>query len=212
MTGHLITLEGGEGSGKTTNIRFVESLLATSGVEVLLTREPGGTILGEAIRELLLSPSVTASTITPRSELLLMFAARCQHLDEVILPALKQGKWVLCDRFVDASYAYQGGGRGIATEVIQQLEQWLLPPELKVNLTLYLDIPVATSMSRARSRGDLDRFEQEADPFFERVRKRYLELASHQQQRIKVIDASRPLGDVQSDIQREISAYIENSR
>lgn len=161
-TGIFITLEGGEGAGKSTCIPLIEEQLKKAGHDVLLTREPGGTELAERIRKILLTP--TGMPIHEDTELLLMFAARAQHLNEKILPALQQGKFVLCDRFTDATYAYQGGGRGIATQRIEALERWV-QGNLRPNLTLLFDIPVADGLTRANSRSKPDRFEQEQMDF-----------------------------------------------
>lgn len=197
MRGQFITLEGGEGVGKTTNLDFVRRHLEAQGLEVVVTREPGGTELAEKIRELLLRPS--DEPITEMTELLLIFAARAQHIARVILPALEQGKWVLCDRFVDATFAYQGGGRGLSIPLIEQLEAMVVNG-LKPDLTLLLDLPVAEGMARARARSALDRFEQEKLEFFELVRATYLNRAAADPARIKVIDATPVLSEVQAQI------------
>ena len=197
MRGQFITLEGGEGVGKTTNLDFVRRHLEAHGLEVVVTREPGGTELAEKIRELLLRPS--DERITEMTELLLIFAARAQHIARVILPALEQGKWVLCDRFVDATFAYQGGGRGLSIPLIEQLEAMVVNG-LKPDLTLLLDLPVAEGMARARARSALDRFEQEKLEFFELVRATYLNRAAADPARIKVIDATPVLSEVQAQI------------
>ena len=197
MRGQFITLEGGEGVGKTTNLDFARRHLESQGLEVVVTREPGGTELAEKIRELLLRPS--DEPITEMTELLLIFAARAQHIARVILPALEQGKWVLCDRFVDATFAYQGGGRGLSIPLIEQLEAMVVNG-LKPDLTLLLDLPVAEGMARARARSALDRFEQEKLEFFELVRATYLNRAAADPARIKVIDATPVLSEVQAQI------------
>ena len=163
MRGRFITLEGSEGSGKSTNLNYIHQRLQQAGLEVILTREPGGTPLAEKIRELLLDKQNTA--MVSDTELLLMFAARAQHLNELIIPALEQGKWVLCDRFTDATYAYQGAGRGIAHDRIAQLETWV-QGELRPDLTFFLDLPVAQGLARAGERAELDRFEREEIDFF----------------------------------------------
>ena len=165
--GFFMTVEGGEGAGKTTNIACIKEWLTTHNVEFVHTREPGGTPLAENIRELLLAKS--DEVIAEKAELLLVFAARAQHLDQVIIPALQAGKVVLCDRFTDATYAYQGAGRGLSKGDIATLEG-LVQGALRPDLTLLLDLPVAAGMARVNQRGDLDRFEQEAMTFFERVR------------------------------------------
>jgi len=195
--GRFITLEGSEGVGKSTNLEFVHQRLLAAGKRVIVTREPGGTGIGEQIRALLLDPDNKA--MGSDCELLLMFAARAQHLQEVILPAVARGDWVLCDRFTDATYAYQGGGRGIDAQRIAGLEAWV-QGALRPDLTLLLDIPVAIGLARAGERGALDRFEREQLAFFERVRQSYLDQAAAQPQRYRVIDAAQPLDAVQAQI------------
>lgn len=204
-TGKFITLEGGEGAGKSTCISLIEEQLKKAGHDVLLTREPGGTELAEQIRKILLAS--TAMPINEDTELLLMFAARAQHLNEKILPALQQGKFVLCDRFTDATYAYQGGGRGIAKHRIEALEQWV-QGDLRPDLTLLFDIPVADGLTRANSRSKPDRFEREQMDFFERVRETYLNQAKAEPDRFRIIDASRPLEDVTSQLSVAISTFL----
>lgn len=199
--GRFITLEGGEGVGKSTNLRFIEQLLAERGIEVVVTREPGGTELAENIRHLLLAKH--HESITPEAELLLMFAARSQHIQHVILPALQRGCWVLCDRFTDATYAYQGGGRNMDIQTIAWLEQ-TVQGDLRPDLTLLLDAPLETGMLRVRQRGLLDRFESEQLDFFERVRQAYLRRAGLDRQRYKVIDASLALPEVQEQIVKAV--------
>jgi len=197
MKGKFITVEGIEGVGKTTNIDFIHHQLLAAGHDVVLTREPGGTPLGEAIRGLLLDPEYTGMDST--CELQLMFAARAEHLAKVVWPALQQGRWVLCDRFTDATYAYQGGGRGIDAGRIAQLEQWV-QGDFRPDLTLLLDVPVEVGLARAGTRGELDRFEQEQVAFFERVRQCYLAMASEHAGRYRVVDASRSLQQVQAQL------------
>ncbi|MCB1703377.1 MAG: dTMP kinase [Halioglobus sp.] len=192
--GIFITMEGGEGVGKSTNLDFLRRYLNDSGIEIVTTREPGGTALGEEIRGLLLN--VRGEPVSADAELLLMFAARAQHIFEVIEPALASGKWVLSDRFTDATYAYQCGGRGIDPASVAQLEQ-LVQGDLRPDYTLLLDAPVEIGMARARKRGELDRFEQEALAFFERVRQSYLQQAREHGDRYRVIDASQPLAAVE---------------
>jgi dTMP kinase len=191
--GRFITLEGGEGAGKSTNLEYVRRHLEQAGCDVMVTREPGGTALGERIRTLLLDPD---SEIHADTELLLMFAARAQHLQEKVFPALERGMWVLCDRFTDATYAYQGGGRGLDERRIEVLEQWV-QSEFKPDMTLLFDIPVEAGLERAGRRGQLDRFEQERGTFFNSVRQTYLDRASNDPVRFRVIDASRELAAVQ---------------
>ncbi|MGB5440321.1 MAG: dTMP kinase [Gammaproteobacteria bacterium] len=197
MKGRFITVEGIEGVGKTTNIDFILQQLRGMGKDVVVTREPGGTPLGEAIRGLLLDPQYTG--MSPDCELQLMFAARAEHLARVILPAMTAGQWVLCDRFTDATWAYQGGGRGLDTGKIARLEE-LVQGDFRPDLTLLLDVPVDLGLERAGKRGKLDRFEQETVEFFERVRQAYLEMARTQAERYRVIDASQPLEVVQQQL------------
>ncbi len=199
MKARFITLEGGEGVGKTTNLAFIEDYIKSKGVSLVRTREPGGTELGEKVREILLH----SDHVEAKTELLLVFAARAQHIHEVIRPALARGQWVLSDRFTDASYAYQGGGRGIDTADIGFMEQWV-QADLRPDLTLLLDTPVAVGMARARARGPQDRFESEADNFFERVRVAYLERMRRDPDRIRRIDASVDLPLVQAAIAEEL--------
>ena len=205
MRGRFITLEGSEGSGKSTNLSYIHQRLQQAGIELVLTREPGGTPLGETIRELLLDHRQQA--MASDTELLLMFAARAQHLNELIIPALEAGKWVLCDRFTDATYAYQGAGRGIANERIGLLEQWV-QGELRPDLTFFLDLPVAQGLARAGERAELDRFEREEIDFFERVRQGYLSRAEAQPQRYRIVDASPQLPEVQAQLDRIIDDYL----
>lgn len=203
MKPRLITLEGGEGVGKSTNLAFIESHLKAQGVALITTREPGGTPLGESIRGLLLD----GDPMTAEAELLLVFAARAEHLATVIRPALESGQWVLCDRFTDASYAYQGGGRGVPLERIAWLETWI-QAGLNPDLTLLLDAPIAVGMGRARARGPGDRFEQETDPFFERVRAAYLARAQAAPHRVCRIDAAKPLALVQAAIAAALDGLL----
>ncbi|MCQ8103556.1 dTMP kinase [Methylomonas sp. SURF-2] len=201
--GRFITLEGGEGVGKSTNLQFIRQLLVQKQLSVILTREPGGTELAEKIRRLLLEQH--NESVTPEAELLLMFAARSQHIHHVILPALAQGQWVLSDRFTDATYAYQGGGRQMDQAIIAWLEN-TVQGEMRPDLTLLLDAPVETGLLRARQRGNLDRFESERRDFFERVRQAYLARARQEPRRYAIIDASLPLADVQEQIGRALEA------
>lgn len=204
--GHFITVEGGEGAGKSSNLAFIQTLLEAAGKRVLFTREPGGTPLGEAIRELLLGHKHTG--MADDTELLLMFAARAEHLQRKILPALEQGAWVLCDRFTDASFAYQGAGRGIADDRIALLERFV-QGELRPDLTLLLDLPVEIGMERAGNRSQPDRFEREEVSFFEMVREGYLRIAAREPERVRVIDASPALEVVQQQIADVIQAYLD---
>lgn len=193
--GCFITLEGGEGVGKTSSLHCVAETLRSWGLEVTVTREPGGTPFGEQLRELILA----GGDMAPETELLMMFAARVEHVRQVIRPALAEGRWVLSDRFTDASYAYQGGGRGIPSERIRSLAEWTLA-SLEPDLTILLDAPVEIGLARARRRGTIDRFESENAAFLERVRRAYLERADLFPQRIALIDANRPAATVQADI------------
>ena len=193
--GRFITLEGGEGTGKTTNLAFVREFLENRGKRMVMTREPGGTPVGEKIRALFLGDGDLAG----ETELLLVFAARAQHLRDVILPGMESGAWVVCDRFTDASYAYQGGGRRLGFECIGRLEE-MVQRGCQPDLTLLFDAPVEIGMARAKNRGTSDRMEAETMAFHDRVREAYLQLARRFPLRIKVINASMPLAEVQSQI------------
>ncbi len=206
MSGKFITVEGIEGVGKTTNIGYVQRQLEAAGHRVVLTREPGGTPLAEAIRGLLLNPAHHG--MDPLCELQLMFAARAEHLARVIHPAISAGDWVLCDRFTDATYAYQGGGRAIDTAIIARLEQ-LVQGEFRPDVTLLLDVPVEVGLARASDRSDPDRFEQEQVEFFERVRQTYLERAAAEPARFRAIDAALPLEQVQAQLGDILSALLQ---
>lgn len=204
MRGTFISIEGGEGAGKSTVIAAIVQALAARGVEVVATREPGGTPAGEAIRALLLDP---ARTLTAETELLLMFAARAQLVRELILPALERGATVLSDRFTDASFAYQGGGRGIDMGRIAELERWAAG--IKPDLTFLLDVGVDEGLARARARGgEPDRIERERGDFFERVRSVYLARAAAEPARFRVIDASQPAGAVVADVTAALSDWL----
>jgi dTMP kinase len=207
--GRFITVEGGEGAGKSSNLAYIQSLLEAAGKQVLFTREPGGTPLGEAIRELLLGHKHTG--MADDTELLLMFAARAEHLQQKILPALEQGVWVLCDRFTDASFAYQGAGRGLSLEKIAELQQFV-QGSLRPDLTLLLDLPVDTGLERAGKRSEPDRFESEQRDFFEKVRTGYLRIAAREPERVQVIDAAPALDQVQAQIKTVIQHYLEMLR
>ncbi len=197
--GLFITLEGIEGAGKSTHVSFIADFLKESGKDVVITREPGSTELGEQIRNILLMQKTLA--ISGAAELLLMFAARAQHLDQVIRPALNAGKTVLCDRFTDSTYAYQGGGRGIEQEKINKLVE-LVHPDLQPDLTLLFDLPVARGLARVRSAGEADRFESETIGFFESVRITYLRIAEAEPGRIKIINADNDVNIVQEMIKK----------
>jgi dTMP kinase len=194
MTGKFITLDGVDGAGKSTHLGFVADWLRQQGREVIVTREPGGTPLGETLRELLLHREMDADT-----ELLLMFAARQEHLAQLILPALARGAWVLSDRFTDASYAYQCGGRGIAVERIAALEAWV-QRGFSPDLTLLFDVPPEVAEARRSAARAADRFEREADSFFNRVRQAYLDRAQGDPKRIRVLDARRSIAELQTEI------------
>lgn len=205
--GRFITLEGGEGVGKTTNLAWITARLDAAGIPWIRTREPGGTPLAESIRNLLLNTSDDKPTDT--TELLLMFAARAQHLDRVIRPALEQGSWVICDRFTDATYAYQGGGRGQDQQTIALLEN-LVQAGLQPDLTLLLDMPVELASQRVDRRGQQrDRFEQEQLAFFQRVRDNYLERAHMNPQRFYVVDASLTLPEVQAQLESCLAPLLK---
>ncbi|CAH9018435.1 dTMP kinase [Candidatus Nitrosacidococcus sp. I8] len=201
--GYFISLEGIDGAGKSTQIIFIQQLLENLGKEVILTREPGGTSLGEKIREILLSRD--EDSMLPYSELLLIFAARVDHLEKVIIPALTEDKWVICERFTDSSYAYQGGGRELPLELIQLIEKWTIS-SIQPNLTFLFDLPINISMQRKQGR---DRFEQEQNDFFERVRMSYLQLAKQYTNRYYIIDASLDRLEIQKVIEKEIFNFLK---
>ena len=206
--GKFITIEGTEGVGKTTNIAFIRDWLKSHGISFVSTREPGGTPFAESIRELLLANR--DETVDENSELLLMFAARAQHIAQVIEPALARGEWVLCDRFTDATYAYQGGGRGIDIEKIAQLEN-LVQGDLRPDLTLILDVPVEVGLARAGARSEPDRFESEQQKFFEKVRGMYLARAEQMPDRYRVVDASQALVKVTESVARVLDEFLQNT-
>lgn len=205
MPGRFITLEGVEGAGKTSRLEPLAAHLRRAGHEVELTREPGGTVLGERIRALLLAADGPAPALD--TEALLMFAARAEHLARVVRPALDAGRWVLCDRFTDATYAYQGGGRGLETARIAALEQWV-QQDLRPHRTLLLDLPPEAGLARARTRGAADRFEAEALAFFERVRAAYLERARTDPGRFRVIDAAAPPQQVDAALAAALEDWL----
>lgn len=206
MTGLFITLEGPEGAGKSTNREYLAAQLRAAGIDVLLTREPGGTPLAERIRELLLAPS--DESMHADTELLLVFAARAQHLAQVIRPALARGAIVLCDRFTDATYAYQGGGRGLSHERIAALEDFV-QGDLRPDLTLVFDLPVEVGLARATARGRLDRFEQEGRAFFDAVRSTYLNRANAEPARYRLVDAALSLAQVQQSLDALVPELLE---
>jgi|TARA_B100001093_G_scaffold166909_1_gene159509 dTMP kinase len=207
MVAKFITVEGTEGVGKTTNINFIKSWLKQNEIKFVATREPGGTPLAEEIRDLLLKPR--DELVVSTAELLLMFAGRAQHLNKVILPALQADTWVLCDRFTDATYAYQGFGRQMTSELIVQLEN-IVQGDIRPDLTLLLDIPVEIGLERANDRSDPDRFEQEQQDFFNRVRAGYLSLANENSDRYVVIDASQEIQGVQTDIALALDTFYKS--
>jgi dTMP kinase len=199
----FITLEGIDGAGKSTHLGWLASLLRSRGKSVVVTREPGGTRLGEGLRELLLDSD---QAMHPETEALLMFAARREHLDKVILPALDRGDWVISDRFTDASFAYQGGGRGLAMEKLDKLEHWV-QGEFQPDLTLYFDVTVELGRQRIDAIKPADRFEVEQDEFFGRVRNAYLERARRFPRRISVIDANQTLEEVKESVEKIILSF-----
>ena len=201
MTGRFITLEGVEGVGKSTNLKHVKARLEGAGIDLVITREPGGTEIAEEIRGLLLQPR--DESVSEMAELLLMFAARAQHLHALIKPSLEAGNWVLCDRFTDATFAYQGGGRGVSFEWISTLES-MVQQSLRPDLTLLLDLPVEVGLERARQRSVFDRFEAEQQHFFEQVRKVYLQRAAQEPERFAIIDASPSIDRVQAQIDQAL--------
>ena len=206
MSGQFITVEGGEGAGKTTQLAFMREYLEQTGRRVVLTREPGGTPLGEEIRALLLGHRHDGMALA--TETLLMFAARAEHLERVIRPALAAGHWVLCDRFTDATYAYQGGGRGLSPERIAILEDWT-QDALRPDLTLVFDAPVAVGLERAGRRGAADRFEREETAFFERIRAVYLDRARQNPDRYRIVDADRPVETVRAEVEALLAGWLE---
>mgnify|MGYP003633680317 CR=1 FL=1 len=198
MTGKFISIEGIEGAGKSTQLAFIQRYLIDQGKRLVVTREPGGTELGEQIRTLLLTPTSTGMAVD--TELLLMFAARSEHVEQVIKPALERGDWVLSDRFVDATFAYQGGGRGIDLQRIATLSDWALKG-LHTDVTFLFDLPVEIGQQRVLSRNQgIDRFEQEKVDFFQRIRQRYLQRAEHEPNRIKVIDANKTIVEIEQQL------------
>ncbi len=206
--GKFITIEGGEGVGKSTNADLIQSVLESRGCEVVVTREPGGTALGEALRSILLSADIESPVAM--AELLIIFAARAQHLTTVIEPALAAGKWVLCDRFTDATYAYQGWGRNIDQRAIASLEQ-LVQGARRPDLTVLLDMDPSLGLARAKERAELDRFEQEELTFFNRVREGYLARAKEEPARWLIIDASKTLDEVTTVIGQALNDWFDHA-
>lgn len=207
MPAQFISLEGLEGVGKTTNLAFIKDTIERAGHELIVTREPGGTELGEALRNVLLH---SQHAMQAETEALMMAASRVEHVATVILPALESGKWVLSDRYLDASFAYQGGGREIGVERIRDIHT-LAGVTRMPDLTFLLDMPIALGRERIAQRGEADRIEAEADPFFERCRAAYLAVADAEPNRVKVIDASEPLDKVQAAIARELDVLLKLS-
>ena len=205
VRGKFLTIEGVEGVGKTTNIQFIKDWLSLNKIPYLTSREPGGTPIAEEIRQVLLTPR--DEIVCDKTELLLMFAARAQHIEQVIVPELDSGNWVLCDRFTDATYAYQGAGRSMDSQIISDLES-MIQGKLRPDLTLILDIPPQEGLKRASKRGALDRFEQEEIEFFERVRESYQLIAKRDPERCVVIDASQTIDKVQASIKTALEAFL----
>ena len=206
MRGKFITIEGTEGVGKTTNIAFIKQWLDDNGISFINTREPGGTPLAEEIRQVLLSNR--DEKVCSKAELLMMFAGRAQHIDQVIEPQLAQGNWVLCDRFTDATYAYQGAGREMGDDLIKDLET-MVQGDMRPDLTLILDVPIELGLERAGKRSEPDRFELEKTDFFNRVRHAYLSMATNNPQRYKIIDASQALEHVQLQIADTLNSFLQ---
>ncbi len=207
--GCFITLEGIEGVGKSTQLAFVSDYLKAKNISVTITREPGGTLISEAIRKLVLAPSSAKEKISAETELLLFFAARAQHIHTVIKPALRRGDWVVCDRFTEASYAYQGGGRGIDLAFIRDLQKWI-QKDLTIDCVLLLDAPVAIALGRTRRRNQLDRIESETQDFFNRARATYLERAKQMDNTYHIIDASLAVDEVQSQIKHVLDKLVQD--
>ncbi len=208
MTGKFISIEGIEGAGKTTQLNFIQKYLSEQGKQLVVTREPGGTALSEQIRDLLLSPREEGMAVD--TELLLMYAARAEHIEQVIKPALQRGDWVISDRFVDATFAYQGGGRGVDVDRIKSISDWTLKG-LETDLTIVFDLSVALSQQRVISRNnEVDRFEQEKAAFFERIRHAYLDRAQQEPHRVQVIDASQTIEQVQSQLTSLLNKLLDS--
>lgn len=203
--GLFIVLEGGEGVGKTTNMAFIQHYLHERNVSFEYSREPGGTKIAESIRELILSKH--EEPMSDMTEILLVFAARAQHLQEKVLPTLECGKWLVCDRFTDATYAYQGGGRGLDKQLIEQLEQ-TVQGDLRPDCTIILDAPVEVGRARAEARAELDRMESEEQDFHERVRQSYLDRANTNSDKYAVVDASQELAVVQEQLSKVLDQLI----
>ena len=209
MASSFISIEGGEGAGKSTSIEYIKQKLEACGIECLVTREPGGTPMAEDIRQLLLQHR--NEVVDPYTELLLMFASRRQHVQNVIRPALASGKWVICDRFTDASFAYQGFGRGLDKEFISSLKRWV-HGDLNPNMTILFDLDIAVGMVRAGKRSDFDRIETETMSFFERVRHGYLTQAEAEPQRYRIVDASQSITGVEQQLDQFLAPLLAASR
>ena len=205
LTGKFINFEGIDGAGKSTHIQFVADLLQSHGKMVVQTREPGGTALGESLRQLLLQDKMHLET-----EALLMFAARRENIAQVIQPALDRGDWVICDRFSDSSFAYQGGGRHLAIEKLDVLEQWV-HPKLQPDLTLLFDVPIEVARSRLNATRDLDKFEREQASFFNNTRNEYLRRAAAFPQRFRIIDSTKSIAEIRAELSHLISALCEQN-
>lgn len=201
--GVFLTLEGVDGAGKSTHISFIEQYLKQRDIQVVITREPGGTPLGETLRELLLHNKMDSKT-----ETLLMFAARNEHIHQCIMPALSQGQWVLCDRFSDASFAYQGGGRQLGAQAIEYLEQWI-HPDLQPDRTWLFDLPLSIAMERLEKSRVLDRFEQEQESFFIRTQQFYHQRVQAQPKRFSLIDSSQPIVMIQVQLQQQLDQLVK---
>lgn len=201
--GVFLTLEGVDGAGKSTHLSFIENHLRQQGIQVVVTREPGGTALGETLRQLLLHERMDAKT-----ETLLMFAARNEHIHQCIMPTLEQGHWVLCDRFSDASFAYQGGGRQLGAPAIEALEQWV-HPNLQPDRTWFFDLPLEVAMQRLEKSRVLDRFEQEQESFFIRTQQFYHQRAQVQSQRFRLIDSSQDIATIQMQLQQQLDQLVK---
>ena len=209
MASSFISIEGGEGAGKSTSIEYIKQKLEACGIECLVTREPGGTPMAEDIRQLLLQHR--NEVVDPYTELLLMFASRRQHVQNVIRPALASGKWVICDRFTDASFAYQGFGRGLDKEFISSLKRWV-HGDLNPNMTILFDLDITVGMARAGKRSDFDRIETETMSFFERVRHGYLTQAEAEPQRYHIVDASQSITGVEQQLDQFLAPLLAASR
>ena len=205
MASSFISIEGGEGAGKSTSIAYIKQKLEACGIECLITREPGGTPMAEDIRQLLLQHR--DETVDPYTELLLMFASRRQHVENVIRPALAAGKWVICDRFSDASFAYQGFGRGLDKDCITSLKYWV-HGDLNPTMTLLFDLDITIGMERAGKRSDFDRIEKETLSFFERVRQGYLLQAKAEPQRYRIVDAAQTIADVERQVDHFLAPLL----